>query len=1056
MTWITLPSVSVQNGSKIVTVNNTQTTNIKVGDALLIGNYQPVEIAGVFATQLSLRTNWSNAAQANASAVVLPTFGDFNAATQALRQATQVTQGNFKTLEDWGTKLGNITFEGQDNSKHTARTLLQMDADVSELEEQANNLIVSLSGLNFALSKAIVDVIRGVNNEQYVASGVVHFGRARGGSSGGVPRLSVNEGLWSSTGGGTDANTLSLGQADASGSQDASTGANSKTHYPVFNCAGFIVSLRGIGSTVDLNIIKFPEAPNGTVTYNKTTGAVTKHADAATAFALATGDVEVVTERVDLFGIEGYLEKANGTLYPYGIPQGQLTTVDGVATEVDNSRPITYFAAYDGDTSSRGRRWDLSKLTFVQLATILSNPDHNAYYTKEGELVQFRVRQRTIAGAGNGDWANINPDLSGGGGLQFRSNNPVIPQGMSNTPSGTQFVESSSGAAQNKLVGLGAFVQRNNTTTAAVNGECYFMVMGTVPRLNQGAFHPSFNPMGTRKFQHTSGDASVMWYSGDAPSGLTKADCFRDATSNDGSAGKGYRNNTGYIGGSGSGRPDDRFYDALYASGQGGVIDYRLSAWDMSSKEEASKIFQKVVNGTYRGLEKLVKTTPYGSEEGAAYQGLIQGMYKWNATGPDFVISQGTLGVEGADAPLLGWLVQEGKLFPVTYMFQTSGSDTTQIYCGKNTWERYAEGKIVTNIVSDKPLYFMHIAETNLSVSGDFTQLDVIGSPAEILKVDALKNGWMGGWRLSGVSNRAGLTRKALSSYNARITTENSGATWMLYSHALDTAINSVYTAVTPTNTTVEVHPYTVFAKQTKPGTNKSVLNSSEGVGDVYAMDRYTTFNGASFVESLIGKVPISSSTRTYAELMLQEATKTNESKLAFVSHSPLVLDAPTNNSPAVKALWHQASNNRQATLNFLWNELVFDAAWRTPDKVWSGGSVAVAAGETFRAESSSAYAVAGLLMRCVKAVTANATVLGAMHVTRTGEVISTTDGLTYFKVVTDGWSDDAIIRIIDGVGTFNNENGDTCLYGISELAMPYGYTKNQAGAGKQVVGVDL
>ncbi|MCU8386264.1 hypothetical protein OC514_17960 [Vibrio vulnificus] len=144
MTWITLPSVSVQNGSKIVTVNNTQTTNIKVGDALLIGNYQPVEIAGVFATQLSLRTNWSNAAQANASAVVLPTFGDFNAATQALRQATQVTQGNFKTLEDWGTKLGNITFEGQDNSKHTARTLLQMDADVAEMIDSSNQAVQNI------------------------------------------------------------------------------------------------------------------------------------------------------------------------------------------------------------------------------------------------------------------------------------------------------------------------------------------------------------------------------------------------------------------------------------------------------------------------------------------------------------------------------------------------------------------------------------------------------------------------------------------------------------------------------------------------------------------------------------------------------------------------------------------------------------------------------------------------------------------------------------------------------------------------------------------------
>ncbi|HAS6087763.1 TPA: hypothetical protein I7120_22025, partial [Vibrio vulnificus] len=259
MTWITLPSVSVQNGSKIVTVNNTQTTHIKVGDALLIGNYQPVEIAGVFATQLSLRTNWSNAAQANASAVVLPTFGDFNTATQALRQATQVTQGNFKTLEDWGTKLGNITFEGQDNSKHTARTLLQMDADVSELEEQANNLIVSLSGRNFALSKAIVDALRSGNKEQYAASGFIHDGKHF--NSGNLS--SVNEGMTVDIG---TPNVIYLGARD--GVTGGNVGGSSKTSYPVMNVAGFEVHLLGVNASLtnwQANTIKLPVEPNGTV-----------------------------------------------------------------------------------------------------------------------------------------------------------------------------------------------------------------------------------------------------------------------------------------------------------------------------------------------------------------------------------------------------------------------------------------------------------------------------------------------------------------------------------------------------------------------------------------------------------------------------------------------------------------------------------------------------------------------------------------------------------------------------------------------------------------------
>lgn len=135
MTWINLSSVSVANGSTTVTINSGLTTNVKVGDALLIGNEAPVEISGVFATQLILRSNWPNPTATNAAAAVMPTSGEFTTATQALREATNVTQGNFAEMEKWWTELGTVTFKAYDNSEHEVRTAKQMDADVQATQD---------------------------------------------------------------------------------------------------------------------------------------------------------------------------------------------------------------------------------------------------------------------------------------------------------------------------------------------------------------------------------------------------------------------------------------------------------------------------------------------------------------------------------------------------------------------------------------------------------------------------------------------------------------------------------------------------------------------------------------------------------------------------------------------------------------------------------------------------------------------------------------------------------------------------------------------------------
>ncbi|WP_375058771.1 hypothetical protein ACEZDF_21595 [Vibrio alginolyticus] len=137
MSWITLTSVTATNGQKVVAVNSGSTANIKIGDALKIGAFDIYEIEGVFADQLSLREPWGNATQTAAKAVVVPTFGDFNAAVTAMRDLADVASGNLTAIEDWGTKAGEVTFTGKDGATYTARTLQQMDDDVAAIERQA-------------------------------------------------------------------------------------------------------------------------------------------------------------------------------------------------------------------------------------------------------------------------------------------------------------------------------------------------------------------------------------------------------------------------------------------------------------------------------------------------------------------------------------------------------------------------------------------------------------------------------------------------------------------------------------------------------------------------------------------------------------------------------------------------------------------------------------------------------------------------------------------------------------------------------------------------------
>ncbi|WP_229614465.1 hypothetical protein [Vibrio parahaemolyticus] len=905
-------------------------------------------------------------------------------------------------------------------------------------------------------SEANMKAQRALASNEFAASGFVHYGKHVAGLD------NVNEGLWVRSSLANDSNHLYMGRDSGAGT--------SKTDMPVNHVAGIIFDIVNLQRNDSLyNAVKFPEAPDGTVTYNSATGEVIQHADAATAFALAdtSDDIEVVINRVDMFGAEFFLEEVSQTnpfVYPKGMIQSQATSMNGITTTTSN-RPVTYYAVYDGDTGSQGKGVDFWAATDEQKKAMVSDETNNIFILDDGRLVQWRMRQRTQAGYGNGDWLNTNPE--GDRDLAFGAiGDKVYAQGMKDnypTTSNGWYVGKNAWTPDSELRGIFQAITGNNVkdVTSGVNGECYFHVWGVVPRLNQGAYHPSLNPMGTRRFadDNTSSGRitnSVRWYGLVNLKPTSEADCFKVYAWNNEYTGAGAWHDSGYIDApQNAGRDDGKLYDAIYASGQGGVIDYRLPSWDMSSKEEASKVFQKVVNGSYRGEESLIFTKRVTAGGAGGTTSNPNGFYLSiapNAQGGAVYIEDSVAEV----GDTLRFYDNLGDLYIGVVSKKTSAVRHEILLKGK--YFPYTLPSDFTN------WYVVTEVDKGFSVSGEFTMVDVIGNPDEILATPALANGWLGGW--AGTPTSSG-TPMPLSRKNVGETSLTcpfyANGTWGVTTRAVDSVKNELTTSAS--STTVMLVPYNAFAKQTKEANNAIVLNGDAGVGDTFALMHRGAFSAPQVAESFLGKVLTGDGTNGKASqrLLLTDyeiqgvqwtGNTGNWGKLARSEHEPISLSEPVNDSPAVKALWYQTATNQQASLNFAWNELV-----------WKNHSPATVpdVGTSYNFTQNDIYYV-----RLAEGTSLNRSLIRALvggnlrfadYIEDRNGVFKNLSGADRFQredIISAGWGDDSTIRITDGTGTFINLNGDTCLYGTHELAIPYGYIKNKARAGSQVSGVDL
>lgn len=861
----------------------------------------------------------TNAAN-SASAAGVDANNAGNSATAAANSASAAAAS--ETAAE-GFKDGAETAQGVAQSAANAAGLSESNAATSETNAAASEAAAELAASTVTWKvhtrgEAELKQLREQNKDARAASGFDHYGKH-------IADVSdfpvVNEGMNGRFDSGAD-NHLLMGRVTT-----AQQGGSSVTAFPVTHIAGFLSDILGVNDNPAVvgALVKFPEAPNGTVTYNSVTGEAITHVDTTASFAYADANagVEVVIDRHDMFGGEFFLEEvsvANPFVYPKGMIQSQAPTMNGITT-VASARPATYYAVYTSDTGSAGLGVDFWAATDQEKIDMVSDHTNNIFMLSDGRVVQWRMRQRTVAGAGNGDWVNLNP-VSTSAALYFSQevSNYVAAQGIKD--SGTGFIgDNSRGDAifysnthssgwSDELGVFKAGLSGSEDDATAVDGECYFHVWGVVRRLNQGAYHLSFNPLGAAKA--TDG----FWYESSL---LTDtASCF---TSTDAL--------TGAIGQL-SGRDDGRFYDGIYEGGDGGVNDERYSAWDMSSKEEASKVFQKVVNGTFRGEEDLRFTRVFPS----------------------------------AGAVPAGWVIQN----------------------------------------QSNPSAVVAYTNTGASVSGEFQMIDLFADPADILARTDLANGWQGGWchTIPGAGVGVEFTRKALGTPTRTLWNGSSWTTGIMPN--FDSTLNGSIRGWNSSAGYVYVFTYTAFAKQTVEADNEAVFNQDAGLGRVWATQSSSDWAGVLLAESLIGKV-CKSSASSYAlgEYAVLDTSGWFGGKLTWTSsdrddpvHSPIRLSSPFNDSPAVKALWYQTANNQQVSMNFAWNELVYNS---------SG-----AAGNEW------------------------------------GDTVA---GTTYTNAY-------GAINITDGTSTYTNLNGDECLRGSATLSKPIGYTKNQARTGTQAEGVDL
>ncbi|MBW3514980.1 hypothetical protein KO537_09620 [Shewanella sp. NKUCC01_JLK] len=440
------------------------------------------------------------------------------------------------------------------------------------------------------------------------------------------------------------------------------------------------------------------------------------------------------------------------------------------------------------------------------------------------------------------------------------------------------------------------------------------LYFGNVLRLNDGGYHPSHNPLGAAKFV---GD--TFWYNTTA-SITSRSDCFNPSKLLAGS---------GSIASGKSGRfHDTRYYDAVYAYGEGGLcrdMRYKAQQVNQIDFDNAESDFY---NGIYKGFENIIFTTVYSNSFGGDSSPV-------NETN---IVVDSTAKMKVGDS---GYILSFDGATPLKVKIKTIYDETIIALIP------FYSGELITR----RPFTpFIHEMVLPFLVGGYFSQTDVLAHPDEINNRQSLKNGWFGKWipDLRIGYNIFKLTRKLmLDGGFASVYLSDSDNSWSAGSVIADVQTNTIATTL-PSTSRVTIFQYQSNSKQTESAINSSVFGKYSGIGRMYVTSMYTL----SFLsETLIGKLLTSSGGNSPYEQSLSvdpyimgrgyASSPSFWGKLAYfgddyaTKHDEIKIGAPTGGDIGLKVLRYNTVENSYASLSFAATELKYsNGNWGDDGKV--------------------------------------------------------------------------------------------------------------------------
>ena len=466
-------------------------------------------------------------------------------------------------------------------------------------------------------------------------------------------------------------------------------------------------------------------------------------------------------------------------------------------------------------------------------------------------------------------------------------------------------------------------------------GDTYALLLGRVARRNQGAYHPLWNPEGSRRYWHEllGSTCKVRWFQ--TTNGVSidsfinsTLDCYDVGAEGESKV----TGESGSIGYTNSGSPCNKFHDAIYANdftplyySAKNVIDRQALLFDSFNKAVAGETFSGAegTNGSVTGVCDFVqhegRTVRIEGINGAFLPSssknyTFQSIYIYNHT-------QG-ITVQYRTNYNYYW-VPSGERSKAEFYIETTGTIKRGDVC--TVVVNYGSSPVNPLIRSQQP-----------SARPQFLACDIIGS-LDAMPPEWLKNGICGNWLAvgeegedlipDGTTKNFKLSRKCLDCYLVLSTTDN-GDNWSDRTSEFQNGFEG-------SGNSIKANPQVdfcmmVFYRATANPFELTTTATIRAINQGYRFNDNQVWRGNLVTERMIGK--ISTASHTHIRYPIQTDNGSYLTRLNNPAHSPLTLNE--SSSRAVKVLPYLGSIETAFTLNSAYKEQKYkDGSWGDDNK---------------------------------------------------------------------------------------------------------------------------